>query len=105
MNETIKERIKTPEVKQDEFVERPKRFRVILVNDDYTPQEFVVWVLMKIFFKSRSDSARIMLKAHNEGKAYIDTYSYDIAKSKVAKVKTLADENGHPLSCELEEEQ
>ena len=90
------------EAKQE--LKRPDMYRVVLLNDDYTPQEFVVWVLMKVFYKSNVESNKIMLDAHNHGKAIIGVYTFDIAKTKILQVKEIAEKNEHPLECILEAE-
>ena len=75
----------------------PGQFDVIFINDDFTPMEFVVLVLMAIFFKTPEEAEMLMLKVHNEGKAIVGTYSYDIAMSKTYKATTAARESGYPL--------
>ena len=82
----------------------PDMYRVVLLNDDYTPQEFVIWVLMKVFYKSNMESNKIMLDAHNHGKSTIGVYTFDIARTKVMQVKGIAEKNEHPLECILEVE-
>jgi len=85
-------------------VKKPLMYRVVLLNDDYTPQDFVVWILEKIFLKSKQAAATIMLEAHTKGKAIIGIYTYDIAKTKVLHVISLAEKNQHPLECVIEPE-
>jgi len=85
-------------------VKKPSMYRVILINDDYTPQEFVVWVLENIFLKTKQVATTIMLEAHTTGKAIIGIYTYDIARTKVLNVIELAQENEHPLECSIEPE-
>ncbi len=89
-------------VKEDIRVKRPDMYLIVLLNDDYTPRDFVVWVLMKVFFKNENDSRQIMLEAHTKGKSIIDNYTYDIATTKVKQVKNLAEKYEHPLKCILE---
>ncbi len=91
--------------KQKKQVKKPDRYRVILINDDYTPQEFVVYVLAIVFRKTMEESRQIMWKAHTEGSAVCGVYSLDIARTKVQEVHKLADEAGHPLQCQLAKEE
>ncbi|MCW7462761.1 ATP-dependent Clp protease adapter ClpS [Leptospira limi] len=91
--------------KQKKQLKKPNRFKVILINDDYTPQEFVVYVLAVVFRKSMEESRQIMWKAHTEGSAVCGVYSLDIARTKVEEVHKLADEAGHPLQCQLAKEE
>jgi ATP-dependent Clp protease adaptor protein ClpS len=86
-------------------LKRPDRYQVILLNDDFTPQEFVIWVLAEVFQKSMQESKQIMWTAHTTGSAVCGTYPLDIAKTKVAEVHRLADEEGHPLQCTLAKEE
>ncbi len=75
----------------------PKQYKVIMLNDDFTPMEFVVEVLEGIFFKSSAEAELLMLKVHREEKAVIGIYSYDIAKSKAEKAMEKAREEKYPL--------
>ena len=86
-----------PEVKQ------PPLFRVVLLNDDYTPMEFVVDVLEKFFSLDRPAATRIMLEVHTQGKGVCGVFTFEIAETKVAQVITYARDNQHPLMCTLEE--
>jgi ATP-dependent Clp protease adaptor protein ClpS len=86
-----------PEVKQ------PPLFQVVLLNDDYTPMEFVVEVLEKFFALDRPAATRIMLEVHTRGKGICGVFTYEIAETKVAQVTTYARDNQHPLMCTLEE--
>jgi ATP-dependent Clp protease adaptor protein ClpS len=84
-------------------VKRPPLFRVILVNDDYTPMEFVVEVLETVFGMERSHATRVMLEVHTKGKGICGIYSYEIAETKVAQVTNIAQQQQHPLLCTMEE--
>jgi len=84
-------------------LKKPPLFKVILLNDDYTPMEFVVHVLELFFSLSRENATRIMLQVHIQGKGVCGTYSREIAETKVAQVNNYARENQHPLLCEMEE--
>jgi len=84
--------------------EEPKKFKVLLLNDDYTTMEFVVWVLMTIFRHSQASATRIMLHIHNSGVGVAGIYSRDVAETRVAQVHEVAKEAGHPLQCTMEPE-
>ena len=81
----------------------PPKFRVLLLNDDYTPMEFVVVVLQKFFGMSREQSTRIMLKVHREGVGVCGVFPRDVAATKVELVTGYAREHQHPLACVMEE--
>ena len=85
-------------------LEHPKRYKVLLHNDDYTPMEFVVLVLVQVFNKSESDATSIMLHAHSRGYAVAGVYSYEIAETKVNETMALASKAQFPLLCTLERE-
>ncbi|RME60482.1 MAG: ATP-dependent Clp protease adapter ClpS [Candidatus Dadabacteria bacterium] len=87
----------------DEELREPKKFKVILLNDDYTTMEFVVDILEKVFNKSPSEATKIMLKVHNEGQAVCGIYPKEIAEAKVETVHRLARKEGFPLMCTMEE--
>jgi len=84
-------------------VKRPPLYRVILLNDDYTPMEFVVQILQKVFSMDRNTATRIMLEVHTKGKGICGVYTYEIAETKVAQVTSLAQQHQHPLLCTMEE--
>ena len=86
-----------PEVKQ------PPLYQVVLLNDDYTPMEFVVDVLEKFFGLDRPTATRIMLEVHTKGKGVCGVFTFEIAETKVAQVTTYARDHQHPLMCTLEE--
>jgi len=81
----------------------PPLYRVILLNDDYTPMEFVVEVLELIFGMDRPQATRIMLEVHTQGKGVCGVFTYEIAETKVAQVSAFAEQHQHPLLCTLEE--
>jgi ATP-dependent Clp protease adaptor protein ClpS len=85
-------------------VKKPRKYKVLIHNDDYTTMEFVVYVLQKIFHKNMDEAQAIMLKVHKEGIGVCGVYSYEIAESKSTKVSKEAKENGHPLKCTIEPE-
>ena len=84
-------------------VQKPKRYAVIFYNDDFTPMDFVVFVLGKYFNKSHEESVAIMLTVHNEGRALIDLYTREIAEQKVYEVMEHAKVNDYPLRAAAEE--
>jgi ATP-dependent Clp protease adaptor protein ClpS len=77
----------------------PQMYQVVMLNDDYTPMEFVVFVIQEFFKKDRQTATQIMLKIHLDGKAVCGVFSKDIAASKVEQVLQAAKEHGHPLQC------
>ena len=82
----------------------PRRFKVIIYNDDVTTMDFVVEVLMKIFLKTSTEAYILMLKAHQEGKAVVGTYSYDTARTRVETTTQEARYQGFPLMVEYQPE-
>ena len=84
-------------------VKPPPLYRVLLINDDYTPMEFVVDVLESIFGMQRTRATQVMLEVHTRGKGVCGVFSYEIAETKVAQVMTLARQHQHPLLCTMEE--
>jgi len=84
-------------------LKKPPLYRVVLLNDDYTPMEFVVDVLQKVFSMDRTNATRIMLEVHTKGKGICGVYTYEIAETKVARVTGLAQQHQHPLLCTMEE--
>lgn len=84
-------------------LKRPSLYRVVLLNDDYTPMEFVVHILEYFFGKSREQATQIMLTVHTQGKGVCGVYTKDIAETKAALVNDYSAENQHPLLCEVEE--
>ena len=83
---------------------RPSMYRVLLLNDDYTPMEFVVYVLERYFNKSREQATQIMLHVHNHGVGVCGVFTFEVAETKVAQVLDLARRNEHPLQCTMEKE-
>ena len=82
---------------------RPPLYQVVLLNDDYTPMEFVVDVLEHIFTMDRTTATRVMLEVHTRGKGVCGVFTHEIAETKVAQVTTYARQNQHPLLCTMEE--
>jgi ATP-dependent Clp protease adaptor protein ClpS len=85
-------------------VKQPSLYKVIMLNDDYTPMEFVVMVLEKCFNRAHEEAVKIMLHVHQKGVGICGVYSYEVAETKVAQVMDLAREHQHPLQCTLEKE-
>jgi ATP-dependent Clp protease adaptor protein ClpS len=83
---------------------KPSMYRVLVLNDDYTPMEFVVYVLERFFNQTREGATRIMLHVHQSGVGVCGIYSYEVAETKVAQVLDLARRNQHPLQCTMEKE-
>ena len=83
---------------------KPSLYKVLLLNDDYTPMEFVVHVLETVFGKTGEDAYRIMLHVHQKGVGVCGVYTFEIAETKVTQVMDMAKENGHPLQCTMEKE-
>ena len=83
-------------------LKHPPLFKVILLNDDYTPMEFVVVVLQKFFSMTREKATQVMLKVHREGMGICGTYPKDLATTKVEQVVGYARRNQHPLQCVME---
>ncbi|MFP4377999.1 MAG: ATP-dependent Clp protease adaptor ClpS [Spirochaetales bacterium] len=87
----------------EDKVAPPSMYRVILVNDDYTPREFVIIILVSIFKKTRDEARRVMLSAHQGGKSIVGVYTYDVANSRVERAKKNAQAAGYPLTLYTEE--
>jgi len=86
----------------DEGLKEPDMYRVLLLNDDYTTQDFVIEVLVKIFHKQPVDATRIMLDVHKKGRGMVGLYPFDIANTKVHQVRNLAKQREYPLKCVME---
>ena len=83
-------------------LKRPPMYKVVLLNDDYTPMEFVVHILQKFFNKNAEDATRIMLHVHQHGVGECGVYTYEVAETKVTQVMDFARKNQHPLQCVME---
>jgi ATP-dependent Clp protease adaptor protein ClpS len=91
-------------VKSKPKTKKPSLYKVLLLNDDYTPMEFVVHVLERFFSKSREEATRIMLHVHRRGVGVCGVYTYEVAETKVTQVIDFARRHEHPLQCTLEKE-
>jgi ATP-dependent Clp protease adaptor protein ClpS len=83
---------------------KPRLYRVVMLNDDYTPMEFVVHVLESFFSMNRELATRVMLKVHTEGRAVCGVFTRDIAETKAEQINQYSRENEHPLLCQIEPE-
>ena len=83
-------------------LKKPRMFQVVLLNDDYTPMEFVVELIEQFFYKSRENATQIMLKIHTEGKGVCGIYTEDVAETKAAVVNQYSLDHQHPLLCAVE---
>jgi ATP-dependent Clp protease adaptor protein ClpS len=83
---------------------KPSMYKVLMLNDDYTPMEFVVDVLQHIFQKNREEATQIMLHVHQKGVGVCGIYTYEVAETKVTQTVDYARKNQHPLQCTLEKE-
>ena len=81
---------------------KPSNYTVLMLNDDYTPMEFVVLVLQRYFSMDIEDATRVMLQVHQQGVAVCGVFTYEVAETKVSQVIDFARENQHPLQCTLE---
>lgn len=90
------------DVREQQRTDTPRLWRVLLHNDDYTTQEFVVIVLRKYFNKSAEEAVRIMLHVHNHGVGECGVYTYEVAETKVTQVMDFARKHQHPLQCIME---
>ena len=90
--------------KEKPEVKKPDMYAVVLINDDYTPMEFVIYVLQTIFKKSYEEAKKIMLMVHNEGKGICGIYPLDIAETKANQVIEFSRVNQHPLECKVQKQ-
>ena len=91
-------------VKTKPKTKKPSMYKVLLLNDDYTPMEFVVHVLERFFQKGREEATRIMLHVHQHGVGECGVYTYEVAETKVSQVIDFARRHQHPLQCTMEKE-
>ena len=83
---------------------KPSMYRVLLLNDDFTPMEFVVHILERFFSKNKQEATEIMLQVHRRGVGVCGVYTYEVAETKVTQVMDYARKNEHPLQCTMEKE-
>jgi ATP-dependent Clp protease adaptor protein ClpS len=91
-------------VKAKPKTKKPSMYKVLMLNDDYTPMEFVVHVLERFFNKNREDATQIMLHVHRRGVGLCGVYTYEVAETKVTQVMDFARQHQHPLQCTLEKD-
>ena len=91
-------------VKAKPKTKKPSMYKVLMLNDDYTPMEFVVHVLERFFAKDREEATRIMLHVHHRGVGICGVYTYEVAETKVTQVMDFARQHKHPLQCTLEKD-
>jgi ATP-dependent Clp protease adaptor protein ClpS len=91
-------------VKTKPKTRKPSLYKVLMLNDDYTPMEFVVHVLERFFSKNKEEAARIMMHVHRRGVGICGVYTYEVAETKVTQVMDFARQHQHPLQCTLEKE-
>ena len=91
-------------VKPKPKTKKPSMYKVLMLNDDYTPMEFVVHILERFFNKSRQEATRIMLHVHRRGVGVCGVYTYEVAETKVTQVMDFARQHQHPLQCTLEKD-
>ncbi len=84
-------------------LKKPKLYKVLLHNDDYTTMEFVVYILQAIFHRSETDAVHLMLHVHKNGLGVAGVYTYEVAETRVAQVESLARQNEFPLRCSIDE--
>lgn len=102
LDEVLREVVVAEKADQETVVARPPMYRVFLVNDDFTPMDFVVDVLMSFFLLSEPEATLIMLQVHKHGKGYCGIYTRDIAETKVRLVNNYSRACQHPLLCQME---
>ena len=83
-------------------LKRPPMYACVLLNDDYTPMEFVVWILQMIFFKDQAEATRLMLQVHQTGRGVAGIFTHDVARTKAVQVEQMARKHEHPLACIIE---
>ncbi|MDE2129966.1 MAG: ATP-dependent Clp protease adapter ClpS [Betaproteobacteria bacterium] len=88
--------------RQEQRVKPPPLYQVVMLNDDFTPMEFVVFVIQQFFSKDRETATQIMLKVHQHGRGVCGVYAKDVAATKVEQVMSAARQAGHPLQCVME---
>ena len=91
-------------VKTKPKTKKPSMYKVLMLNDDYTPMEFVVHILERFFNKNRQEATRIMLHVHRRGVGVCGVYTYEVAETKVTQVMDFARQHQHPLQCTLEKD-
>ncbi|OPZ76290.1 MAG: ATP-dependent Clp protease adapter protein ClpS [Alphaproteobacteria bacterium ADurb.Bin438] len=96
-------KINSSGTKLEDKVKKPQMYKVVMLNDDFTPMDFVVDVVCKVFKKTVIEATEIMLNIHKKGSGICGVYTYEIAETKVMEVIDLARKKGHPLQCQIEQ--
>ncbi len=91
-------------LKTREKTKKPSMYKVLMLNDDYTPMEFVIYVLERIFNKTQDEATQIMLHVHQRGVGVCGVFTFEVAETKAAQVMDLARHNQHPLQCTVEKD-
>jgi ATP-dependent Clp protease adaptor protein ClpS len=104
MSRTAADESTLAESRSDQKIERPRMWRVLLHNDDYTTQEFVVWVLETVFRKPRAEAVAVMMRVHHSGIGVAGVYTHDVAETKLRKTRQMAEEQEFPLLVTMEPE-
>lgn len=91
-------------VKTRAKTKKPSMYKVLMLNDDYTPMEFVIYILERIFNKSNDEAMRIMLHVHQKGVGMCGVFTFEVAETKAAQVMDMARRNQHPLQCTIEKD-
>lgn len=105
MTDKLPQQLEGPVVQEAEpKVQRPRLYKVLLLNDDYTPMEFVVVLIERVFHKNREEATQIMLHVHQKGVGVCGVFTREVAETKVRQVLGFAKERLHPLQCTLEPE-
>ena len=106
MNKVLKKADRNKETLVDkltkEKIKKPSLYKVVMLNDDYTPMDFVVYLLKTYFYKNHNEASNIMLEVHNKGAGICGIFTYEVAETKILKVINTARNNGYPLLCTLE---
>lgn len=90
-------------VRPDPKTKVPSLYKVVILNDDFTPREFVVHILVRFFSKSETEATQLMLRVHHQGSGVAGVYSYEIAETKTYQVNSYSKQNKYPLKCVMEE--
>ena len=85
-------------------LKKPLMYKVIMLNDDFTPMDFVIYLLKNYFNKPQEEASKIMLEVHKKGSGICGVFTYEIAETKIYKVSDISRKNGHPLQCIIEED-
>ncbi|WP_028574089.1 ATP-dependent Clp protease adapter ClpS [Desulfonatronovibrio hydrogenovorans] len=103
MTKEITEAGTSPDTTSEDEIAQPRRYKVLLHNDDYTTMDFVIHVLKTVFNKTEGEAVQIMLNVHKNGIGVCGVYTAEVAETKVVAVKNMARKEGYPLKCTMEE--